>query len=404
MTLLQRDKIKVRLNTRKAGQGQMNLANLSCRHILRFLQKFSPPQNHAVRISLLFTFTGATTMQTLRLKLSALCCAALFPIAAHAGGGGMLRISCDGDAAGAAVTINGKFKGDCPMDMAIGAGSWNLRVVKKVDSDHERVYAETVRIGDDVVKKIDVSLSRPRHKFADQRCAAETKNALPRIATDMVRIPAGSFEMGCQSGRDGSCHSDEKPVHGVNLEAFEIGKFEVTQAQWKAVMGNNPSEFEGCGDSMPVENISWEDIQTFIQKLNAKTGKHYRLPSEAEWEYACRAGGDGKYCGGENVDALAWHDDNSNKTTHPVGKKQANVWGLYDMSGNVWEWVQDWKHDDYSGAPTDGSAWEDSGEYRVLRGGSWNIITLNLRAACRNLSVPSFRNGDFGFRLARTLP
>jgi formylglycine-generating enzyme required for sulfatase activity len=153
-----------------------------------------------------------------------------------------------------------------------------------------------------------------------------------------------------------------------------------------------------------VENVSWDDIQLFIQKLNALTGKTYRLPSEAEWEYACRAGKDSPYCGGDHLYSVAWYGDNSESTTHPVGRKQANAFGLYDMSGNVWEWVQDWKHENYNGAPTDGSAWEGGGKYRVLRGGSWNYDSQNLRAANRYDDGPSEWSNLSGFRLARTLP
>ena len=154
---------------------------------------------------------------------------------------------------------------------------------------------------------------------------------------EMVVVPAGSFDMG--SNND----TNEKPVHRVTINrAFAIGKTEVTQGQWKAIMGNNPSKFVECGDNCPVEQVSWDDAQAFIEKLNTKTGKKYRLPSEAEWEYACRAGGQHEYCGGNNLDSIAWYGalakpaGNSNKTTNPVAAKQANAFGLYDMSGNVW--------------------------------------------------------------------
>jgi formylglycine-generating enzyme required for sulfatase activity len=218
---------------------------------------------------------------------------------------------------------------------------------------------------------------------------------------DMVSIPSGSFTMGCQDGRDKECDSDEKPAHTVGLSAFELGKTEVTQGQWKAVMGSNPSNFSSCGDACPVEQVSWDDVQTFIQKLNAQTSKAYRLPSEAEWEYACRAGKDTHYCGGNDVDAVAWYDSNSGSKTHPVGGKQANAWGLSDMSGNVWEWVQDTKHSDYNGAPANGSSWE-GGVGRVLRGGSWGSNAWVTRAAIRYSFTPTYRILNVGFRLART--
>jgi formylglycine-generating enzyme required for sulfatase activity len=218
---------------------------------------------------------------------------------------------------------------------------------------------------------------------------------------EMVVIPAGSFDMGSNNG-----DPNEKPVHRVTIgKAFAMGKTEVTQGQWKAIMGNNPSHFDGCGDNCPVENVSRNDAQEFIQRLNSKTGKQYRLPSEAEWEYACRAGGRQEYCGSDNVDSVAWNDGGifSGKT-HTVATKQANAWGLYDMSGNVWEWVEDSWHDNYNGAPVDGSAWQGDGAKRVLRGGSWFMEPQFERAANRFRNEPSNRDNNFGFRLASTLP
>ena len=210
---------------------------------------------------------------------------------------------------------------------------------------------------------------------------------------EMVGIPAGSFEMGGTA-------SDEQPVHHVSLKAFSLGKTEVTQAQWRAVMGTNPSRFKNC-DDCPVENVSWDDIQGFLQKLNSKTGKSYRLPSEAEWEYACRAGGTHEYCGSHSVDAVAWYDKNSGSKTHPVGQKQANAFGLYDMSGNVWEWAQDCWNGRYSGAPIDGSAWAtgDCGQ-RVQRGGSWYSLADVTRSAIRSRGNSGLRYYDSGFRVA----
>ena len=220
---------------------------------------------------------------------------------------------------------------------------------------------------------------------------------------EMVVIPAGSFEMGSNNGE-----TDERPVHRVDIaRPFALGKYEVTQGEWRALMGNNPSDFQDCGDRCPVEEVSWEDAQSFVRRLNERTGKRYRLPSEAEWEYACRGGGQDTYCGGEDVDALGWYRQNSGSHTHSVGQKQANGYGLYDMSGNVDEWVEDCYHDSYAGAPGDGSAWTegDCGR-RVLRGGSWsNVVAYDLHAAFRyGFIFPSFRVSDHGFRVARTLP
>jgi len=148
---------------------------------------------------------------------------------------------------------------------------------------------------------------------------------------EMVVIPADNFQMGSNE------YDGEKPIHSVSINRFALGKFEVTQGQWKAVMGSNPSHFKDCGDNCPVEQVSWDDALAFIQKLNQKTGQNYRLPSESEWEYACRAGANQTYCGSDNVDRVAVYDKNSGNETHPAGSKQPNEWGLYDMSGSVWE-------------------------------------------------------------------
>ncbi|MDP1613803.1 MAG: SUMF1/EgtB/PvdO family nonheme iron enzyme [Sulfuritalea sp.] len=226
---------------------------------------------------------------------------------------------------------------------------------------------------------------------------------------ELVVIPAGSFSMGSNDGG-----IDEKPVHTVRIgNGFALGKTEVTQGQWWALMGSNPSGFASCGDACPVEKVSWDDAQAYVRKLSEKTGKRYRLPSEAEWEYACRAGGTQTYCGSDSVDSVAWYGayatpvGNSGKTTNPVGKKQANRWGLYDMSGNVYEWVEDCYHDSYSGAPSDGSA-RTSGcsdsVRRVLRGGSWFDIPQVARSAGRSRYARVDRNVYGGFRVARMLP
>ncbi|MFY9259791.1 MAG: SUMF1/EgtB/PvdO family nonheme iron enzyme [Gallionella sp.] len=222
---------------------------------------------------------------------------------------------------------------------------------------------------------------------------------------DMVAILAGSFTMGCKENWSSNCGIDEKPAHVVNVNAFQLAKHEVTQALWQTVMGSNPSGFANCGDTCPVERVSWEDIQTFIQKLNALTGKQYRLPSEAEWEYACRAGSEVTYCGGNKVDLFAWHERNSEGKTHPVGTKQANAFGLFDMSGNVWEWVQDC-NGSYQDAPNNGAARLgcDAGSRRMLRGGSWYYDPKFARAAFRVSNSATIRDHGIGFRLAITLP
>ena len=219
----------------------------------------------------------------------------------------------------------------------------------------------------------------------------------------MVVIPSGSFRMGDLAGAG---RYREIPVHTVTIpRPFAVGKYEVTQAEWRAVMGSNPSLFKG--DRNPVEMVSWDAAKDLVRKLSAKTGKTYRLLSEAEWEYAARAGTQSKYhCGNGDgcLSGVAWYTSNSGSRTHPVGSKGGNAFGLHDMHGNVWEWVEDCWNGDYSGAPTDGSA-RTSGDCsrRVLRGGSWSIGPGNLRAANRSRINTGLRYYVFGFRVARTL-
>jgi len=220
------------------------------------------------------------------------------------------------------------------------------------------------------------------------------------VTLEMVEIPKGSFCMGSNDGE-----ANEKPVHQVTINySFYVGKYEVTQGQWQAVMGSNPSSFKGDlvepFIKLPVEQVSWEDAQNFINKLNdGNDGFTYRLPTEAEWEYACRAGTTGDHAG--NLSAMAWYAENSKNRTHTVGQKQPNAWGLFDMHGNVWEWCQDWYHETYQGAPSDGSAWLNVvQQVRVLRGGSWLVNPWTLRSANRG----SFGAADYhifyvGFRV-----
>ncbi len=215
---------------------------------------------------------------------------------------------------------------------------------------------------------------------------------------EFVLVRGGCYDMGDTFG-DG--WNDEQPVHNVCLGDFYIGKYEVTQGEWKQIMGSNPSWFKN-GDRHPVELVSWNDVQEFITKLHEKTGKQYRLPSESEWEYAARSGGKKeKYSGGDDADAVAWYgEDWSSGHTHEVGTKSPNGLGIYDMSGNVWEWCQDKWHWDYIGAPIDGSAWEtgDSSD-RVERGGSWGDDRRLVRAALRDRSGPGGARYNLGFRL-----
>lgn len=222
---------------------------------------------------------------------------------------------------------------------------------------------------------------------------------LPEI--EMVWVSGGTFTMGATSEQGSDAFDSEKPAHSVTLSGYYIGKYEVTQAQWKAVMGNNPSYFKG--DNLPVEQVSWNDVQEFIRKLNQQTGKSYRLPTEAEWEYAARGGSNSrgyKYSGSNNIGSVAWYDGNSGNTTHAVGTKSPNELGIYDMSGNVYEWCQDWYGSSYySNSPQRNPQGPASGSDRVCRGGSWIYSARGFRVSFRDYYSPVIRSYDLGFRL-----
>jgi formylglycine-generating enzyme required for sulfatase activity/tRNA A-37 threonylcarbamoyl transferase component Bud32 len=214
------------------------------------------------------------------------------------------------------------------------------------------------------------------------------------IGMEFVLVPAGRFQMGSSYG-----YHNENPKHEVIIKAsFYLGKYQVTQREWTEMMENNPSHFTG-DDRLPVEHVSWNDCQEFIKKLNARNdGYVYRLPSEAEWEYACRAGTMGAYAG--KLDEMAWHIRNSGFKTHRVGEKNANQFGLYDMHGNVWEWCQDMWHDSYNKAPSNGMAWEDnSNDRRVARGGSCQEISHFCRSAYRKELGSWWNYSNSGCRL-----
>lgn len=220
------------------------------------------------------------------------------------------------------------------------------------------------------------------------------------IKFTMIEIPGGSFTMGGTSEQLGEAFANELPIHNVTLSTYWIGQTEVTQELWEAVMGSNPSSFSGT--NLPVENVSWEDCQEFFTKLRTLTGMAFRLPTEAEWEYAARGGQSFgcKFSGSHSVDAVAWYGDNSSDETHPVATKQPNDLGLYDMSGNVWEWCQDWFGKYKSDVQTDPQG-ADSGSYRVCRGGSWYGYASDCRVSERIIDLPSASRPYLGLRLAR---
>jgi formylglycine-generating enzyme required for sulfatase activity len=218
----------------------------------------------------------------------------------------------------------------------------------------------------------------------------------------MVGVQGGTFTMGATPEQGDEAQDWEKPAHQVTLSSFSIGKYEVTQEEWESVMGSNPSQFKGA--KRPVEQVSWDDCQEFIRKLNALTGKRFRLPTEAEWEYAARGGNRSqgyKYAGGNSIGSVAWYTYNSNNETHPVGQKQSNELGLYDMAGNVWEWCQDWYDSSYYGnSPSTNPVNNTSASDRVLRGGCWFSYARNCRVSIRFNFAPGSRHHYLGLRLA----
>ncbi len=251
-------------------------------------------------------------------------------------------------------------------------------------------------------------------------CAFTVRKLSDKIITDpfvsqMVLVSGGSFTMGCTHEQGSDCNLDEKPASIKKIKTFSISKYEITQIQWESLMGNNPSSNIGCAQC-PVENVSWDDIQYFITKLNARTGKKYRLPTEEEWEYAARGGKQSsgfKYSGSNSLDEVGWYYENSgdrrlddnywsassvernNGRSHPVGQKKSNELGLFDMSGNVYEWCNDW-YKNYHGNKYVG---DFTGWYRVLRGGGWGIDAKECRVTLRDNSPMDYRNFTVGFRL-----
>jgi formylglycine-generating enzyme required for sulfatase activity len=265
-------------------------------------------------------------------------------------------------------------------------------------TDMERAASERARAleasGDSVESEAERSGAAGVDVATSETSRVETA---PPVGTDaFVLIPAGSFQMGSSVGGD-------RPAHTVNItRPFYMQRTEVTQGQWRAVMGSNPSEYSSCGDDCPVENVSWEDVAVFLRRLNtANPGMDYRLPTEAEWEYAARGGATEGFGGTGLLVDMAWYGRNSGGRTHQVGGKVANAWGLYDMQGNVWEWVQDWySRDYYEMSPPNDPPGPSRGTDRVMRGGSWMSGFLSFDT--RQYDSPISRTSSAGFRLART--
>ena len=299
---------------------------------------------------------------------------------------------------GATIYIDGKEIGKTPRyidEVLIGQ-----RALQLVKEGYEE-YSETVTITKGERKQVKAVLNKQevQQSIETTTTASEYQTiTIDGVSFTMKLVEGGTFQMG---SNDSYAESDEKPVHDVTLSSYYIGETEVTQALWKAVMGNNPSYFKG--DNLPVEQVTWNDCQEFIHKLNQKTGKNFRLPTEAEWEYAARGGKKSKgykYAGSNTIDNVAWYTQTTNdKGTKPVKTKSPNELGLYDMNGNVWEWCQDWYGNYSSGSQTNPQG-PSSGLGRVLRGGSWYGGARYCRVSFRGFNDPDDTAYYYGFRLA----
>ena len=289
------------------------------------------------------------------------------------------------DKEGDEIYVDGTFAGHSPLDVSMGYGQHTVKAIRN---------------GKSVEKSFDVRENGGESslllKFSRDQTITVTVNG---VSFEMVYVEGASFDMGATYEQGSDADSDEYPVHIVTLSDYYIGKCEVTQELWKAVMGSNPSLFKGAQN--PVDRVSWNDCQNFIKKLNSLTGMTFRLPTEAEWEYAARGGNQSshyKYSGSDNIGDVAWYSSNSGDKTHAVGTRTANELGIYDMSGNVWEWCSDWYGGYSAGAQTNPQG-PSSGSRCVLRGGSWNRSARFCRVSNRlNCSPGNSLNGN-GLRL-----
>ena len=273
----------------------------------------------------------------------------------------------------------------------------------EAEAEQQRLEAEAER------QRLEAEAEAERQRLFEEserkKAEAERAKSQPKTFTvngvtfELLYVKGGTFTMGCTPEQNGDCNNDEKPTHSVTLDDYYIGKFEVTQDLWTAVMGKNPSNKKG--DNLPVENVSWNDAQDFIRQLNQITGEHFSLPTEAQWEYAARGGSKSKgykFSGGNILGNVAWYADNSGSTPHQVGTKDPNELGLYDMSGNVWEWCYD-LYGNYSSESQNNPTGPTSGSVRVLRGGSWSYFAGLARVSYRLYGQPGSRFSGRGFRL-----
>ena len=324
----------------------------------------------------------------------------------------------DGSPADVVVYVDEKKVGTSPLIISeLLIGTHTVRLEKEGYAKHEKTVSifegQEHALNYTLIKETTKSVSKvapqltsqPEPKPAAQPTliASSTENqtfTVKGVSFTMVSVKGGTFTMGGTSEQGRNADSDEKPTSQVTLSDYMIGETEVTQELWKAVMGTNLSNFSGS--NLPVEMVSWYGCQTFIKKLSRLTGKNFRLPTEAEWEYAARGGQKSqgyKYAGSNILSDVAWYDNNSSSKTHPVKQKQANELGLYDMSGNVWEWCQNWKGSYSSGAQTNPTG-PSNGSNRVLRGGGWNDNAINCRVSNRYDNTPTFTYSYLGLRLA----
>ncbi len=285
---------------------------------------------------------------------------------------------------GMRIIVDGKKLGTTPLTAVVGIGHHSVSAMR----------------GGDIIDVRDLDITSAGAPLTMAFRDFNHTFTVNGVQFTMVEVGGGTFTMGATSEQGSDAWDEEKPAHEVTLSDYYIGQTEVTQALWEAVMGSNPSDSKG--DNLPVERVSWDDCQVFIQKLNQLTGKQFRLPTEAEWEYAARGGRKSrgyKYAGGNNIDSVAWCDGNSGNETHPVATKQANELGIYDMSGNVLEWCSDWCGDYTSSSQSDPQG-SSSGSFRVIRGGCYYNFARNCRVSYRISNTLDYRSGYLGLRLS----
>lgn len=284
------------------------------------------------------------------------------------------------------IYVDGNYVGVSPLNATMSLGEHNVKAVRDGKETSKKIIV--AQTGGDTSVKLSFELENKTF----------TVNG---VSFEMIAVKSGTFTMGGTTEQGSDAESDEKPTHSVTLSDYYMGKFEVTQELWQAVMGSNPSSFKG--NNLPVESVSWNDVQEFITKLNQKTGANFRLPTEAEWEYAARGGNKSKgykYSGSNNINDVAWYTSTTNDSgTKPVGTKTPNELGIYDMSGNVYEWCHDW-HGGYSSGSQTNPTGPSSGPLRVGRGGSWGGNAKYCRVSYRDYNTPDYGSSLLGFRLA----